>query len=73
MAPHRQLAGRSTGSDDRGYPPAPIRTGRPESSAVALRELIRMLSGWKTVVASSRCQWLGPSVLALLIFRYSSI
>jgi len=35
----------------------------------ALRELIRMLSGWKTVPGSSRCQWLGPSVLALLISR----
>ena len=36
---------------------------------LALRELIRMLSGWKTVLGSSRCHWLGPSVLALLISR----
>ena len=37
---------------------------------LALRELIRMLSGWNTVAGSSRCQWFGPSVLALLISRY---
>ena len=36
---------------------------------LALRELIKMPSGWNTVLGSPRCQWLAPSVLALLITR----